>query len=217
MAQVMLEQHSKFCAYISHLLFIHLSDVFAVYQDMSFVGRQEADEMLDLGFRDDLEYILAAAPPDRRTLMFSATVSQTIGKLAKRYQRAAIRVKTSSEQEQHGDIEYRAFDIAPNDRENAIINVLRFYEPNNALVFCGTRLMVNRLTSRFTNRGISVVALSGELSQSHRTEALQAMRDGRAQVCIATDVAARGIDLPNLELVIHADLPKNKESLFFFQ
>ena len=173
----------------------------------------EADEMLDLGFRDDLEYILAAAPPDRRTLMFSATVSQTIGKLAKRYQRDPIRVKTSSEKEQHRDIEYRAFDIAPNDRENAIINVLRFYEPKNALVFCGTRLMVNRMTSRFTNRGISVVALSGELSQSHRTEALQAMRDGRAQVCIATDVAARGIDLPNLELVIHADLPKNKESL----
>jgi ATP-dependent RNA helicase DeaD len=173
----------------------------------------EADEMLDLGFREDLEYILAAAPRDRRTLMFSATVSPTIGKLAKRYQRDAIRVTTSSEKEQHGDIEYRAFNIAPNDRENAIINILRFYEPKNALVFCGTRLMVNRMTSRFTNREISVVALSGELSQSQRIQALQSMRDGRAQVCIATDVAARGLDLPNLELVIHADLPKNKESL----
>ena len=173
----------------------------------------EADEMLDLGFREDLEYILASAPLDRRTLMFSATVPATIGKLAKRYQRDAVRVTTSSEKEQHGDIKYRAFNIAPNDRENAIINILRFYEPKNALVFCGTRLMVSRMMSRFTNRGISVVALSGELSQSQRTGALQAMRDGRAQVCIATDVAARGIDLPNLELVIHADLPKNKESL----
>ncbi|NKB21053.1 MAG: DEAD/DEAH box helicase [Alphaproteobacteria bacterium] len=173
----------------------------------------EADEMLDLGFREDLEYILGAAPGDRRTLMFSATVPPTIGKLAKRYQRDAVRVKTTSEKEQHGDIEYRALTIAPNDRENAIINILRYYEPKNALVFCGTRMMVNHMTSRFTNRGISVVALSGELNQSQRTHALQAMRDGRAQVCIATDVAARGIDLPNLELVIHADLPKNKESL----
>ena len=173
----------------------------------------EADEMLDLGFREDLEYILAAAPRDRRTLMFSATVPAPISKLAKRYQRDAVRVKTSSEKEQHGDIEYRAYTIAPNDRENAIVNVLRFYEPKNALVFCGTRLAVNRMTSRFTNRGISVVALSGELSQSQRIQALQSMRDGRAQVCIATDVAARGIDLPNLELVVHADLPKNKESL----
>ena len=173
----------------------------------------EADEMLDLGFREDLEYILGAAPEGRRTLMFSATVPATIGKLAKRYQRNAVRVTTTSDKEQHGDIEYRAHTIAPNDRENAIVNILRFYEPKNALVFCGTRMMVNHMTSRFTNRGISVVALSGELNQSQRTHALQAMRDGRAQVCIATDVAARGIDLPNLELVIHADLPKNKESL----
>ena len=173
----------------------------------------EADEMLDLGFREDLEYILAAAPGDRRTLMFSATVPAPIVKLARRYQRDAVRVKTSSEREQHGDIEYRAYTIAPNDRENAIVNVLRFYEPKNALIFCGTRLAVNRMTSRFSNRGISVVALSGELSQSQRIQALQSMRDGRAQVCIATDVAARGIDLPNLELVVHADLPKNKESL----
>jgi ATP-dependent RNA helicase DeaD len=173
----------------------------------------EADEMLDLGFREDLEYILGAAPKDRRTLMFSATVPATIGKLAKRYQRDAVRVTTTSDKEQHSDIEYRALTIAPNDRENAIVNILRFYEPKNALVFCGTRMMVNHMTSRFTNRGISVVALSGELNQSQRTHALQAMRDGRAQVCIATDVAARGIDLPNLELVIHADLPKNKESL----
>ncbi len=173
----------------------------------------EADEMLDLGFREDLEYILGSAPADRRTLMFSATVPATISKLAKRYQRDAVRVTTTAEKEQHGDIEYQALTIAPNDRENAIINILRFYEPRNALVFCGTRMMVNHMTSRFTNRGISVVALSGELNQSQRTHALQAMRDGRAQVCIATDVAARGIDLPNLELVIHADLPKNKESL----
>ena len=173
----------------------------------------EADEMLDMGFRDDLEYILGSAPAERRTLLFSATVPRSIATLAKRYQRDAVRISTSAEKKQHLDIEYRALTIAPNDQENAIINVLRYFEAKNALVFCATRATVNHMTSRFTNRGLSVVALSGELSQNERSHALQAMRDGRARVCIATDVAARGLDLPNLELVIHADLPKNRESL----
>lgn len=173
----------------------------------------EADEMLDLGFREDLEFILEAAPAERRTLMFSATVPKAIAALATRYQRDAVRVATQAERTQHVDIEYRALTVAGYDRENAIINVLRFYEAKNAMVFCNTRAAVNHLMARLNNRGFSVVALSGELSQNERTHALQAMRDGRARVCIATDVAARGIDLPNLELVIHADLPTNPDTL----
>jgi ATP-dependent RNA helicase DeaD len=181
--------------------------------DLRAVVLDEADEMLDLGFREDLEFILDAAPAERRTLMFSATVSRTIANLAKNYQRDAVRITTAAEQKQHGDIEYRGFLAIPQERENAIINVLRYHEARNALVFCNTRATVNHLTARFNNRGFSVVALSGELSQSERTHALQAMRDGRARVCVATDVAARGIDLPNLELVVHADLPTNAETL----
>jgi ATP-dependent RNA helicase DeaD len=103
--------------------------------------------------------------------------------------------------------------VAPRDGENAIINVLRFHEAPNAIVFCNTRAMVSRLTARLSNRGFPVVALSGELTQSERSNALQAMRDGRARVCVATDVAARGIDLPNLDLVIHAELPNSHETL----
>ncbi len=173
----------------------------------------EADEMLDLGFREDLEFILDAAPEGRRTLMFSATVPSGIAKLAKRYQRDAVRISTATEEKQHADIEYRALLVAPSDRENAIINALRFYDAKNAIVFCSTRAAVNHLTARFNNRNFDVVALSGELTQNERTHALQAMRDGRARVCIATDVAARGIDLPGLDLVIHADLPTNSETL----
>jgi len=173
----------------------------------------EADEMLDLGFREDLEFILGEAPSTRRTLMFSATVPRSIAALAKSYQKDAVRVVTKNEETQHADIAYRAMNVAPRDGENAIINVLRFYEAPNALVFCNTRDMVNRLTTRLSNRGFSVVALSGELSQNERTHALQAMRDGRARVCVATDVAARGIDLPNLDLVIHADIPQSHETL----
>ena len=173
----------------------------------------EADEMLDLGFRDDLEFILKTSPKDRRTLLFSATVPKTIINLAKNYQNNAIRISTQNEQEQHHDIEYQAITIAPNDKENAIINILRFTDAKTTLVFCGTRATVNHMTSRFANRGFSVVALSGELSQEQRTHALNSIRSGRSRICIATDVAARGIDIQDLQLVIHADLPKNHESL----
>lgn len=173
----------------------------------------EADEMLDLGFREDLEFILEETPSDRQTLLFSATVPRAIANLATKYQRDAARVSTVSEQTQHADIEYRAMMVAPRDGENAIINVLRYYEAPNAIVFCNTRAMVSRLTTRLSNRGFSVVALSGELTQGERTNALQSMRDGRARVCVATDVAARGIDLPNLDLVVHAELPKTHETL----
>ncbi len=173
----------------------------------------EADEMLDLGFREDLEFILQAAPEDRRTLMFSATVPKAIAELAKDFQRNALRIQTAGEARQHVDIEYRALSVTVRDREHAIFNLLRFYEARSALVFCKTRVAVNHLLARMGNRGFQVVALSGELSQQERTHALQALRDGRARVCIATDVAARGIDLPGLDLVIHADLPSNSETL----
>ncbi|KIC15394.1 DEAD/DEAH box helicase [Leisingera sp. ANG-Vp] len=173
----------------------------------------EADEMLDLGFREDLEFILGEAPEDRRTLLFSATVPPAIASLAETFQKDALRIKTAGETKQHADIEYRLMSVAQADAENAIINVLRYYEAPSSIVFANTRAAVNRLAARLTNRGLPVVTLSGELSQTERSHALQAMRDGRARVCVATDVAARGIDLPGLELVVHAELPSNHETL----
>jgi ATP-dependent RNA helicase DeaD len=173
----------------------------------------EADEMLDMGFREELEHILEGTPETRRTLMFSATVPKGIANLAARYQKDAERVRTESEQRQHGDIEYRALLVAPGDEENAIVNIVRHSDSESALVFCTTRAAVNKLMSRMGNRGFPVVALSGELSQKERSNALQALRDGRARVCIATDVAARGLDLDNLGLVIHADLPRDPATL----
>jgi ATP-dependent RNA helicase DeaD len=173
----------------------------------------EADEMLDLGFREDLEFMLDATPPARRTLLFSATIAREIATLAKRYQRNALRIDTTVRNEPHGDIDYRALAVAPNDIEHAVVNVLRFYDAPGALVFCSTREAVKRLHARLVERGFEAVALSGEMGQSERTSALQALRDGRARVCVATDVAARGLDLPELNLVVHADLPVNRAGL----
>lgn len=180
---------------------------------MRAVVLDEADEMLDLGFREDLEFILAAAPQERRTLLFSATVPRAIAEMAKTFQRDAVRVTASAATEQHADIEYQLMVVKRDEREHAIINTLLHSDSKSALVFCHTREAVRHLTARLANRGFSVVALSGELAQSERSSALQAMRDGRAHVCVATDVAARGIDLPNLDLVIHADLPSNPATL----
>ena len=181
--------------------------------ELKAIVLDEADEMLDLGFREDMEFILEATPETRRTLLFSATLPRGIVTLAKEYQQHAFRVEVEGDEGGHADIEYRAIRIAPGDVEHAVVNLLRFFESPSALVFCNTRDAVRHLQSALLERGFSVVALSGELTQNERTMALQALRDGRARVCVATDVAARGIDLPNLDLVIHADLPNDPEVL----
>lgn len=173
----------------------------------------EADEMLDMGFREDLQFILETTPENRRTLLFSATLPKAIVTLAAHYQKDALRIATRSDGTGHADIEYRAVRIAGNKIERAVVNLLRFMDPPGALVFCNTRNAVRHMEAQLTERGFSCVALSGELSQSERNHALQALRDGRAKVCVATDVAARGIDLPSLSLVIHAELPNDAQVL----
>ena len=173
----------------------------------------EADEMLDLGFRDDLEFMLQATPLERRTLLFSATLPKPIVALARGFQRDAVRLEVRSGEAGHADIEYRALRVVPREIPLAVVNLLRFLDAPTALVFCNTREAVRHLQALLSERGFSVVALSGELSQNERNHALQALRDNRARVCVATDVAARGIDLPGLGLVIHADFPHDAEAL----
>jgi ATP-dependent RNA helicase DeaD len=124
-----------------------------------------------------------------------------------------LRIEAAGGTRAHADIEYRAMRIAPQDTVHAVVNVVRFVESPATLVFCNTRDGVRHLHATLVERGFSAVSLSGELGQNERNHALQALRDGRARVCVATDVAARGIDLPNLGLVIHADLPNDTETL----
>ncbi len=182
-------------------------------EQLGCVILDEADEMLDLGFKDELEEILDATPKSRRTLLFSATLPKAIVNLAGAYQRDALRLTVGAGEPAHTDIDYRAIRIAPNEVELATVNVLRFFDSSAAMVFCATRDGVRKLHANLVERGFSVVALSGELTQAQRSHALQALRDRRARVCVATDVAARGIDVPDLDLVIHADLPTNHDVL----
>jgi len=113
----------------------------------------------------------------------------------------------------HGDITYQCVTISPAEIEHAVVNLLRFHEAETAMLFCATRESVRRLHATLQERGFAVVALSGEHSQSERNQALQALRDRRARVCVATDVAARGIDLPTLSLVVHVEIPRDAETL----
>ena len=180
---------------------------------LNAVVLDEADEMLDLGFREDLEFILAASPEAKSTLMFSATMPKGIVNLAQRYQKNALRIEVEGNEKGHADIEYRAIRIIPKETEHVVVNLLRLIEAQTSIVFCNTRESVRHLQSTLLERGFQAVLLSGELSQHERNQSMMALRDGRARVCVATDVAARGIDLPNLGLVIHADLPHDAETL----
>jgi ATP-dependent RNA helicase DeaD len=180
---------------------------------LAIVVLDEADEMLDLGFREDLEFMLTAMPAEKRSLLFSATVPKGIATLARSYQRDALRIEVDRGRQGHADIEYRAVRIYPQEREAAVVNLLRLLESPTAIVFCNTREAVRHLSATLTERGFSVVTLSGELSQHERNHAMQSLRNGRSRVLVATDVAARGIDLPHVGIVIHADLPHDVETL----
>jgi ATP-dependent RNA helicase DeaD len=173
----------------------------------------EADEMLDMGFREELEFILEAAKDRTRTLLFSATIPTEIERMAQRYTKNAKRIATEEVGEAHGDIEYIAHRVASKEKEAAVVNVLRFYDAKSALVFVATRDGVNDLAERLMERGFSTVALSGELSQANRDRAIQMMKSGHSRVLVATDVAARGLDLPDISLVIHADPPNDHSVL----
>jgi ATP-dependent RNA helicase DeaD len=184
--------------------------------DLSALGvlvLDEADEMLDMGFREELEAILEAAPPERRTILFSATLPKPIVELARAYTREPVRVTATPPKQAHEDITYRAHVVAQREREHAIVNVLRALEPASALVFRARRDLVTHTAASLGERGFETVAISGELTQSERLRALKSLRDGRARVLVATDVAARGLDLPGIELVLHADLPQDASAL----
>ena len=173
----------------------------------------EADEMLDLGFKQDLDMIVNQSPANKRVLMFSATIPKKILSLASKYQKNAVRIEATSLGKAHTDISYETYLVKKHDIENAIFNFLRFHDDKTIIIFCSTRNAVTHISSRILNRGFSVVSLSGALNQSERFKALQSIKNGRCKICVATDVAARGIDLVNLDIVIHAELPHNPETL----
>ncbi|HEY2747103.1 MAG TPA: DEAD/DEAH box helicase [Polyangia bacterium] len=174
----------------------------------------EADEMLDLGFREALEALLEATPAERRTLLFSATLPPAIRALAKKFQRDAVALDPrSGAPRAHEDIRHVAHLCADGERTAALVNVLRLADDGRAIVFCRTRDNVAALHADLIARGFLATAISGDRAQEERTRALEALRKGHVHVLVATNVAARGLDVPDIGLVVHADLPENAEAL----
>ncbi|MEI6835018.1 MAG: DEAD/DEAH box helicase, partial [bacterium] len=171
----------------------------------------EADEMLDRGFVDDIRQILSDMPADRQTLLFSATMPPEIKALTREFMRQPKHVQLNSGQQTNMDIEQRLIVIRGHERESALVRILEVEDPEKAIIFCRTKRDVDNLQSELTTRGVSAKSIHGDMSQAIRNQAVQALKDGRAKIIIATDVAARGLDIPNVTHVINFHVPENRE------
>jgi ATP-dependent RNA helicase DeaD len=179
---------------------------------LAAVVLDEADSMLDLGFREDLEAILALLPKERRSHLVSATFSRDVVALADRFQRDPVHVQGTRLGEAHADIDHVVHVVEPSQRVDALINLLLLDEDAKSLVFARTRADVARIAGELTEAGFVVRTLSGEMEQQARDRALAAFRQGGVQALIATDVAARGIDVRDIARVIQVEPPTDVET-----
>ncbi|HUH04908.1 MAG TPA: DEAD/DEAH box helicase [Kofleriaceae bacterium] len=171
----------------------------------------EADEMLDMGFRDDLEKLLDATPSERRTHLVSATLPREVLHLARRYQRDPVFVRGENDGEANQDINHVGHLVRASDRVPALINVLLATPGQRTLVFVRTRAATAELATQLAGNGFSATPLSGEMGQRERTAALEAFRSGAVRIVVATDVAARGLDIQDVTQIIHFDQAENPE------
>ncbi|HPA08580.1 MAG TPA: DEAD/DEAH box helicase [Methanoregulaceae archaeon] len=183
---------------------ITLSDVGTVVLD-------EADEMLDMGFRDDIESILKKTPPDRQTVLFSATMSKEILDLAARYQHDPRTVQVMHDKLSVPKIEQSYFEVRESGKIDVLSKLLDLYDPQLTLIFANTKRRVDEIVSQLQARGYLAEGLHGDMNQSQRERVMGKFREGRIDILIATDVAARGIDVPAVDLVVNFDVPQDPE------
>ncbi|MCA6070886.1 MAG: DEAD/DEAH box helicase [Endomicrobium sp.] len=177
----------------------------------STVVLDEADEMLDMGFRDDIELILKSMPEERQTVFFSATMPKEFLFLTKKYQCRPETIKVVSEKLTVPLIEQYYFDIREHQKLEALTRCLDMYAPNLSIVFCNTKRRVDEITSSLQARGYAADALHGDMNQSQRDRVMTKFRSGAIELLIATDVAARGIDVDDIDMIFNYDVPKDDE------
>ena len=172
----------------------------------------EADEMLNMGFREDIETILSYMPnSQRQTVLFSATMPKPILDITKQYQTNAVNIKITKKELTVPSIDQYYYDIRRNDKIDVLCRLLDFYNPKLSLVFCNTKKMVDELASELNGRGYAAEAIHGDMKQMQRDRVMKSFRSGRTDILIATDVAARGIDVDDVEAVFNYDLPQDNE------
>lgn len=171
----------------------------------------EADEMLDMGFRDDIELILRHTPRQRQTMLFSATMNSEVRKIAKMYQISPKFIKVASTKVNTPKIKQYYFKCDERDKLDVLNRLLMVYEPKLSLIFCNTKKRVDFVVKHLKRQGYSVDSLHGDMTQKIRDKVMNKFRNGNISMLVATDVAARGIDVSDINLVVNFDVPHDRD------
>lgn len=171
----------------------------------------EADEMLDMGFREDIETVLADMPEEHQMALFSATMPQEILDIAGAYQKNAVYIRVTPKELTVAAIKQAYYRVAKKDKIRALCRLLDYYQPARSLIFCNTKRMVDEIAGQLNELGYEAGALHGDLSQAQRDSVMNLFRNGRCAILIATDVAARGIDVSGVDAVFNYDVPEDIE------
>lgn len=181
------------------------------FEHLNTIVLDEADEMLNMGFREDIEIILKDAPQERQTVLFSATMPRPIMEITKNYQKNAQLVKVVKKELTVPNIDQYYYEVKQKNKEEILARLLDMYNPKRSLVFCNTKRRVDELTEALKGRGYFAEGLHGDLKQTQRDRVMNGFRNGKTEILIATDVAARGIDVDDVEAVFNYDLPQDDE------
>ena len=171
----------------------------------------EADEMLHMGFREDIEFVLSGVPEERQTVLFSATMPKPIMEITKKFQNNAKVIKVTKKELTVPNIEQYYYDVKPKKKEEVLSRLLDIYSPRLSVVFCNTKKQVDLLVNALLGRGYFAAGLHGDMKQEQRDRVMQGFRTGKTEILVATDVAARGIDVDEVEAVFNYDLPQDDE------
>lgn len=178
---------------------------------VNMVVLDEADEMLNMGFREDMELILGQIPGEHQTALFSATMPKPILEITDRFQKDAKLVKVAAKELTIPLVSQKFYRVKNQDKDAACVRLLEYYQPKLTLIFCNTKKKVDELADLLKKQGFQAEGLHGDLSQAQRDVAMNRFRNGGASILIATDVAARGIDVDDVEAVINYDIPQDIE------
>jgi ATP-dependent RNA helicase DeaD len=189
----------------------HMNRGTLLFDALTMVVLDEADRMLDMGFVDDMKTILWAMPEDRQTLLFSATIPHSIMDLAHKFQRSPHVVNVAGDQLTVPQVEQAFCEVKPWQKLDCLCRLIDAYKPASALVFCNTKRRVDRTIKDLQARGYNCGGLHGDMSQSRRDKAMKKFRFGQTRILVATDVAARGLDVQGIEAVVNYDLPQDEQ------
>lgn len=189
----------------------HMNQKTVKFDHVTMVVLDEADEMLDMGFREDIETILSDIPRERQTLLFSATMPKPIMELARTYQKDAEIIRVVKKELTVPKITQYYYEVKKKNKNEVLCRLLDIYDPKLSLVFCNTKRMVDELVEVLKGRGYFAEGLHGDLKQSQRDRVMNGFRNGKTDILVATDVAARGIDVDDVEAVFNYDVPQDDE------